>query len=321
MPYEVRILLAEDDEFDARLTLQVLAKATDAATLVVPDGKEALDYLYRRGHYVDWPPVQPSLILLDLKMPRVDGFGVLAQIKTDPTLKAIPAVMLTSSCQPADLTRAYQLGANAYVAKSMAFVDYIAALGQLQRYWLLVNQVAPPCHGWVRREQEITTTPPLNAVSPRGNVHKNPAFRLLLAEDDPYDAQVVLQTLQMPAEQVLTVRHGQEALEFLHRRGRFAVHPMLNPTLILLDLKMPQVDGFEVLEDLKGAPALRVVPVVVLTGSPDQGDIARAYALGANGYVVKDLDPSFYVAALREMKRFWLEVNELPPACVGRISR
>lgn len=159
MPSETRILLAEDDEYDARLTLRVLATAPEAEAVVVPDGKEALDYLLRRGHYAEGTAAQPSLVLLDLKMPRVDGFGVLTEMKTDPTLRIVPAVMLTSSRQPADLTRAYALGANAYVVKSINFDQYIATLGSVIRFWLRVNDLPPPCLPRVRTQPAKAGTP------------------------------------------------------------------------------------------------------------------------------------------------------------------
>lgn len=144
------------------------------------------------------------------------------------------------------------------------------------------------------------------------------AIRLLVAEDDPYDARIVLQVLQLPADETLVVRNGHDAVDYLQRRSRFVDYAPEQPALMLLDLRMPQVDGFEVLKQVKGNAALRFVPMVVLTVSPDHRDMEHAYGLGANGYVVKDMDFESYLAALHELKRFWLEVNDPPPACLGR---
>lgn len=320
MPSDIRILLAEDDEFDARLTLGVLAKVTEKASQLVRDGQEALDYLYRRGSFANSPPGQPSLIVLDLKMPRVDGFEVLTQIKADPALRSIPVVILTSSLMDTDLTRAYGLGANAYVAKPMNGGTFSTALSSLFRFWVNVNEPPPSALYETPGDSAIAPGTPsaIKLHSPITSEHMKPAYRIILAEDDPYDARIIRPFLHVSDEQILVVRNGQDALDYLCRRERFAEHSTPQPPLLLLDLKMPQVDGFEVLRQIKGNPALRVVPVVVLTNSPDHNDVARAYALGANGYVVKDMDFDRYSVALQELSRFWLDVNEPPAACVGR---
>lgn len=143
-----RILLVDDDESDARLATRVLQiQSPTVQVQVVADGKEALDYLHRRGSYVDLPPLQPAVVLLDLKMPRVDGFEVLEQMKSDPLLKVIPVVVLSSSRQDRDLVRAYELGANGYVVKALQFETYKAAMLAVTRYWLDVNETPPSCAG------------------------------------------------------------------------------------------------------------------------------------------------------------------------------
>jgi CheY-like chemotaxis protein len=138
------ILYVEDDERDVELTLAALEEHHLAnAVTVVGDGEQALDYLYRRGAFEGRPANDPVLVLLDLKMPKVDGFAVLQRIKSDSRLKSIPVVVLTSSREEKDLVSTYALGVNAYVVKPVDFDQFIAAVRDLGLFWLLLN-VPPP---------------------------------------------------------------------------------------------------------------------------------------------------------------------------------
>jgi two-component system response regulator len=111
---------------------------------VVEDGQEALDYLYRRGRYADPEAApRPGLILLDIKLPKVDGFEVLKQIKSDPMLKMIPIIMLTSSEQEADVVRSYLNGANSYIVKSIRFTEFVEKVREVKLYWIMVNTLPP----------------------------------------------------------------------------------------------------------------------------------------------------------------------------------
>ena len=139
-----RILLAEDSEKDVELALEALAEhhlANDV--IVVQDGEQALDYLYRRGEFAGNADTHPVLVLLDLKMPKVDGMEVLRQIKADPELKRIPVVMMTSSREERDLVRSYDLGVNAYVVKPVKFADFMESVKQLGVFWALINEPPP----------------------------------------------------------------------------------------------------------------------------------------------------------------------------------
>ena len=139
-----RILLAEDDPQDVELTLSALSEHNLANdVLVVRDGVEALDYLYRREEFADRPDGNPILILLDLKMPRMDGIEVLKQLKSDAKMHIIPIVILTSSRESKDLETCYQLGVNAYVVKPVQFIDFIEAVKQIGVFWALVNEPPP----------------------------------------------------------------------------------------------------------------------------------------------------------------------------------
>jgi CheY-like chemotaxis protein len=139
-----RILLAEDSTNDLELTLAALRSHRVANEVdVVRDGAEALDYLYRRGAFSGRSPVPLALVLLDLKMPKVDGLEVLRQIKNDPILRLTPVVMLTSSREEVDLLRSYQLGVNAYVVKPVAFGEFMEAVKQLGAFWAVLNELPP----------------------------------------------------------------------------------------------------------------------------------------------------------------------------------
>ncbi len=144
-----RILLVEDDPKDVELTLSAFGEynlANDVA--VARDGVEALDYLFCRGAFADRPVENPVVILLDLKMPKLDGIQVLQQLKADKKLKLIPVVVLTSSRVSRDLKECYTLGANSYVVKPVRFSEFIEAVKQIGVYWALINETPP---GSVRR--------------------------------------------------------------------------------------------------------------------------------------------------------------------------
>jgi CheY-like chemotaxis protein len=140
-----RILIVEDDPNDVELTLTALADYNLANEVVVTrDGQQALDYLYRRGEFNTRSTENPAVILLDLKLPKVDGLEVLQQIKSDERLKMIPVVVLTSSHEEKDLIRSYSLGVNAYVVKPVDFHEFVNAVKELGVFWAIINE-PPPC--------------------------------------------------------------------------------------------------------------------------------------------------------------------------------
>ena len=139
-----RILLAEDSEHDIELALEAFkAHKLSNPIDIVRDGAEALDYLFRQNKYADRETLNPALVLLDLKMPRVDGLEVLKKIKSDPRFKTIPVVMMTSSREEKDLGLCYGVGANAYVVKPVKFSDFQEAVGKVGIFWGLINEPPP----------------------------------------------------------------------------------------------------------------------------------------------------------------------------------
>ncbi len=140
-----RILLAEDNDHDVELTLAALEEYNLAnEVVVVRDGVEALDYLHHRGTYADHPNGLPVVVMLDLKMPKLDGLEVLKQMKDDPTLRQVPVVMVTSSREEQDLVRSYELGVNAYVVKPVDFQKFVESIKQIGFFWAIINE-PPPC--------------------------------------------------------------------------------------------------------------------------------------------------------------------------------
>jgi len=139
-----RILLVEDDPKDVELTLTALEEYNLANEVVVaPDGAKALDYLYCRGDYADRPHDNPAVLLLDLKLPKVDGLEVLQQIKSDENLRMVPVVVLTSSREEKDMVTSYKLGVNAYVVKPVDFHEFVNAIKELGMFWAIINEPPP----------------------------------------------------------------------------------------------------------------------------------------------------------------------------------
>jgi two-component system response regulator len=146
----------------------------------------------------------------------------------------------------------------------------------------------------------------------------NTLARILLVEDNPHDAELTLKALSSMANEVLHLWDGAEALDYLYRRGEFSDRPVGHPAVVLLDLKMPRVDGLEVLRQMKGDPDLKKVPVVVMTSSREDQDLNNCYDLSINAYVVKPVKFQAFVEAVKQVGAFWAVLNELPPGSAFR---
>jgi CheY-like chemotaxis protein len=144
--------------------------------------------------------------------------------------------------------------------------------------------------------------------------------RILLVEDDPRDVELTLTALEEYnlANEVVVVHDGEEALDYLSFRGQFQNRNSENPAVMLLDLKLPKVDGLEVLKHVKSDSKLRTIPVVVLTSSREERDVVASYKLGVNAYVVKPVDFHSFVNAIRELGQFWAVINVPPPGSISK---
>jgi CheY-like chemotaxis protein len=146
--------------------------------------------------------------------------------------------------------------------------------------------------------------------------------RILIVEDDPHDLELTLLALDEChlANEVDVVRDGAEALEYLFHQGSYADRPNLNPAIVLLDFKLPKVDGADVLKAIRENSETRMIPVVVFTSSREERDWARSYQLGANSYVVKPLDFDQFLSSIKQIGVFWALTNEPPPGSARKVG-
>lgn len=144
--------------------------------------------------------------------------------------------------------------------------------------------------------------------------------RILMVEDDAKDVELTLTALEEYnlANEVIVARDGEEALDYLYGRGEFKTRAADNPAVMLLDLKLPKIDGLEVLKQVKSDEKLRMIPVVVLTSSKEERDMVASYKLGVNAYVVKPVNFHEFVNAIKELGAFWAVINEPPPGSVKK---
>ena len=150
----------------------------------------------------------------------------------------------------------------------------------------------------------------------------NELARILLVEDDPRDVELTLTALgeYNLANEVEVTRDGEKALDYLYCRGEFSTRSHDNPAVMLLDLKLPKIDGLEVLQQIRSDERLKLIPVVVLTSSHEEKDMIRSYQLGVNAYVIKPVDFHEFVNAIKELGVFWAVINEPPPGSVKKAS-
>ena len=148
----------------------------------------------------------------------------------------------------------------------------------------------------------------------------NKLGRILMVEDDPKDVELTLTALEdyNLANEVVVTHDGEEALDYLYSRGQYKMRSGDNPAVLLLDLKLPKVDGLEVLRQIKSDEKLRMIPIVVLTSSKEEKDMVASYKLGVNAYVVKPVDFHEFVNAIKELGVFWAVINQPPPGSVRK---
>lgn len=148
----------------------------------------------------------------------------------------------------------------------------------------------------------------------------NELARILIVEDDPKDVELTLTALEEHnlANEVVVARDGEEALDYLFCRGNFKMRSGETPAVVLLDLKLPKVNGLEVLQQIRSDEKLKIIPVVVLTSSREERDLVASYRLGVNAYVVKPVGFHEFVNAIKELGVFWAVINEPPPGSIRK---
>ena len=146
--------------------------------------------------------------------------------------------------------------------------------------------------------------------------------RILLAEDNPKDVELTLTALDEHhlANEVVVANDGAEALDYLYCRGKFKMRTGNHPAVVLLDIKMPKVDGLEVLRTIKNDERMKSIPVVILTSSREEKDLIESYKLGVNAYVVKPVDFQQFIEAVKSLGAFWAVINEPPPAIARKVA-
>lgn len=293
------ILLVEDDAADCMLIRRAFDKAEFGASLVrAKDGDEAVAYLDGTQPYQDREQYPlPSLLLLDIKLPRRSGFEVLSWIRRDPRpLRRTPVVMLTSSSHSADINRAYELGANGYTVKPDTSAQLLELLLSVKGFWLQNNQYP------ITYSSQLATS---KASAPASETQQR---SILLVEDERSDATLIRRAL-VRAGFAGAIEHALDAQLALAWLKRYREAGSL-PSLVLLDLKLPGMSGFELLDEIRKSPDLRQIPIVVLAASSDADTINRAYERGANSYLVKSPDPDEVNRLMLFLQQYWLHINQ-----------
>jgi two-component system, chemotaxis family, response regulator Rcp1 len=304
----IRVLLVEDNAAHARLVHEMLKEKNTRQFEYrrVDTLGAALRLLYDQ-HF--------DVVLLDLALP--DAFGPEAVVRIRKAAPSVPIVVLSGLREERLSLEAARLGAQEYLVKGEEDAEQLlrAIKDSIERGRLTLGPGA--------RERPATLDPskapshrpsaPGPGSLPTGPTQQRPLSDLLLIEDNSSDARLMTEVLrENGVRTVLNVaRDGEEAMMFLRRQGRFANSP--KPAMIVLDLNLPRKDGREVLAEIKQDPDLRRIPVVVLTTSGAEQDIAKSYDLHANCYIVKPIGLDAFAQVVRSIQDFWLTVTALPP--------
>jgi signal transduction histidine kinase len=270
---ELDILLVEDNQDDMDLALHALRREKLANRIfVVRDGEEALDFLFCRGAFAERSfEHPPKLILLDLKLPKVDGMEVLKQVKSDPRTKTIPVVIMTSSKEERDLVSGYNLGVNSYIQKPVDFDQFRETVKSVGLYWLVINQPPVSENSKIWRGHLMATT---NDLAPQPG-----QLRVLHVEDNELDAELVAQAMQRDGFSAsIVVVQAEKDFE-----RELVAH---RPDVVLADYNLPQWQGMEALEVLRreGLDA----PLILVSGALGDVTAVECIKRGATDYVLKD---------------------------------
>lgn len=290
-----QILLVEDDPADLQLTLAALEEYHLINRIViVRDGAQALDYLYRRGEFSARTGDDPALVLLDLKMPKVNGLEVLRTIKADTHLKIIPVVVLSSSGEPTDLIECYKQGFNSYMVKPVEVAEFMKAVKHLGIFWGAINE-PPPLIG--RDETKVPTRAEI--VSPLLPVERNLPRRILVVDDERYSRQITTDALIRAGYEVDPVADGAAGWDALQTK---------HYDLLITDNSMPKVTGVELLKMLRGQnPTL---PVIMATGAIPTEEKERDAGLNIHAVLLKPYSITVLLETVKEVLRATEDARE-----------
>ncbi|MDP2305962.1 MAG: response regulator [Pseudomonadota bacterium] len=307
------VLLVEDSDDDLALATLALAK-TGWPHVLVPlrDGPEVFAYLYNgaRG-------TPPAMILLDLKLPKVDGKTALREVRGNPRTTRVPVVVLTSSSLEQDITDSYTLGANSYLRKELDFPRFKASASILMAYWLGLN-VPPPGLGAVAAQphllQGVSVADAFQEVLPRRAPAKL-APEIVIIDANPGDVRATLEGIAASSVRnpVRTVGTFQDMVDFLRPVG--GPPPLLQrnfPRMFILDVDLRDGDGRDVLQALRYRADHHAI-IVMFTRKKDPMFISECYRLKVNSVVFKPDDPAAFRDTVRLIAHYWIHLNEPPP--------
>ncbi|MCD4781526.1 MAG: response regulator [Candidatus Omnitrophica bacterium] len=259
----INILLIDDNEADIKISLRAFEKARlKNNVFVVTDGMEALDFLYNRGAFKDKRrSPRPGIILLDINMPKMDGFEVLNRIKADNDLKTIPVVMLTSSKNDEDVLRSYGYGASSYIPKPVIYDEFVKVVDTFNFYWHIVNKLPKS----MREESKDVT-------------HRT---RILVIDDNPQDQKLLRRLLnQAGFFEVFLEASGEDGIAFVEQQ---------KPEIVLVDTQLTGIDGFETCSKIKKIENYQG-KVIIITGLIEAVDAKKAREAGSDAYCAKTRD-------------------------------
>lgn len=274
------LLIAEDNEDDVTLIRESLEEARMASEIHrVGDGEAALAFLRKEAGYAGAPT--PDLVMLDIRMPRKNGFEVLTEMRSDPALKSIPTIMLTGLGEKSEVEEGFIRGANAYMTK-------------------------PVSGGTLPEAVQVLLAEKKTSLKPLAPIE------ILIVEDNEDDVALLREAFieAKIINGVHVVNTGDEAMEYLKRKGEYSEATL--PGLIMLDINLPGKNGFELLEEIKSDETLRMIPVVMLTTSSRESDVRESYVKGACSYITKPVRFEEFQEAIRQFAIYWQKVVRLP---------
>ncbi|MFZ5477049.1 MAG: response regulator [Myxococcota bacterium] len=316
-PHLPTVLLVEDSADDVAFARMALGRVGHPHELhVVRDGAEAIDYL----RHEDRRARPPAFVLLDLKLPKLDGKAVLRELRGSPWTSRVPTAVLTSSDMPQDVIDAYTLGANSYLRKPVDYEEFVRSATLLVDYWLRLN--VPPGHA--HAEATGRHLPPAGisgaregharvARSSSASPARTPAILVIDAHQDHRQSTIAALREVAGTSPVVALASVEETAEFLQSVVGPPPHIAVDhPRLVLVSPEMPGGDGRDVVQAIRYRLDHHVV-VVCFARAPSPALVSECYRLKVNSVVGKPADPAAFQETVHLMGRYWIGLNELPP--------